>query len=493
MRTLLVEDDSNLRSLLTALLSQRGYQVDAHAAAEPAWQLAQVTQFDMAVLDWILPRMSGLELCRRLRGLPGYDRTLIVMMTGRRELADLKQVLDAGADDYWTKPMDAVEFEARLTVAERQARNIAERFRADDALRESVERFQLVALGTNDGIYDGKVPSPDWFKPDVPFWFSTRFKSLLGFRDDEFPNVRGAWLERLHPDDRASVLAAQEAHFRDRVPYDVEYRLKTKTGEYRWFSGRGHALWDAAGNPVRFAGAIRDITDRKRIEEALRSEQRLLHQLLNVHERERQLFAYEIHDGLSQHVTGSLMHLEAAAHAADPNSDFSRREFEHGVRLLREAVGEARRLLGGLRPPILDESGVVAAIEYLVSEVRQFIGDVTFSHAVHFKRLAPPLESALFRIVQEALNNVRFHAQAHHVRVSLIEQGRGLRLEINDDGVGFDPTRVGDEHFGLQGIRERARLLDGTAVTNSTPGKGTRIVVVFPLPQGVEEWAPGNE
>ncbi len=344
-------------------------------------------------------------------------------------------------------------------------------------------------MGTNDGIYDGPVPSGDWFYADVPFWFSARFKALLGFRDDEFPNIRGAWLLRLHPDDRARVIAAQEAHFRDRVPYDVEYRLQTKSGDYRWFSGRGHAMWDAAGNPVRFAGAIRDITDRKRFEEALKGEQKLLRQLLDVHERERQLFAYEIHDGLSQQVTGSLMHFEASAQATDPNSEFARREFEHGVRLLREAVTEARRLLGGLRPPILDESGVVAAIEYLVSEMRQSIGDVTFTHSVRFQRLAPPLESALFRIVQEGLNNARLHARARHVQVSLVECHEKLRLEIVDDGVGFDPARVGDEHFGLQGIRERARLLDGVATTDSVPGKGTRIVVEFPLPQPIDEWA----
>jgi two-component system, NarL family, sensor histidine kinase UhpB len=489
MRTLLVEDDTNLRSLLKSLLEDRGYRVDAFAAAEPAWELSQRTSFDMAILDWILPKMNGLELCHKLRGLPGFERTLVVVLTGRRELSDLKLVLDAGADDYWTKPMDLVEFEARLTVAERQAHNIAQRHRADEALRDSVDRFELVTQGTNDGIYDGKVPSPDWFALDVPFWYSSRYKALLGFRDDEFPNIRRAWMERLHPDDRPRVLAAQEAHFRDRGPYNVEYRLKTKSGEYRWFSGRGRAMWDPAGNPIRFAGAIRDITETKRIEAALRSEQKLLRQLLNVHERERQLFAYEIHDGLSQQVTGSLMHLEASGQAADLTSAFARREFEEGVRLLREAVSEARRLLSGLRPPILDESGVVAAIEYLVTEVRHLIGDVTFSHEVQFQRLAPPLESAIFRIVQEALNNIRVHARAKHVQVSLVERDQRLRLEIVDDGIGFDPQRVGDEHFGLQGIRERARLLDGHATTDSTPGQGTRIVVEFRLPHAIEEWS----
>ena len=116
----------------------------------------------------------------------------------------------------------------------------------------------------------------------------------------------------------------------------------------------------------------------------------------------------------------------------------------------------------------------MAGIEYLVNEVRQFIGEVKFSHNVHFKRLAPPLESAIFRIVQEALNNARLHARARHVLVSLVENDAQLRLEIVDDGVGFDPNRVGDEHFGLQGIRERARLLDGEATIDSAAERGTR-------------------
>ena len=246
---------SNLQSLLVGLLVERKYQVEAFAAAEEAWEASRHTTFDLAILDWVLPKTSGLELCRRLRTLPGFERTLIVVLTGRHDLSDLQQVLDAGADDYWTKPMDLAELEARLTVTERQVRNIAERHRAEDALRESVERFELVAEGTNDGIYDGKVPSPNWLSPDVPFWYSTRFKALLGFRDDEFANRRGTWFDRLHPDDRPRVMAALDAHFRHRVPYNVEYRLETKTGEYRWFSGRGHARWDAAGNPTRFAGA----------------------------------------------------------------------------------------------------------------------------------------------------------------------------------------------------------------------------------------------
>ncbi len=192
----------------------------------------------MAILDWMLPGITGLELCRRMRSTPGLERTLVIVLTGRVEPDDLDQVLAAGADDYWTKPIDAQRLRIRLGVAERQAQTIAQRGRAEDALRASVERFELAALGTNDGIFDGPLRGDDWFSPDAPIWFSARYKALLGFDEDDFPNIRGSWIDRIHPDDRQRVFAALSDHLTGRTPYDIEYRLQMKSGEYRWFSGR---------------------------------------------------------------------------------------------------------------------------------------------------------------------------------------------------------------------------------------------------------------
>jgi signal transduction histidine kinase len=284
-------------------------------------------------------------------------------------------------------------------------------------------------------------------------------------------------------------LDALADHIVNHTPYDTEYRLRMKSGEYRWFSGRAHAQWDCQGRPVRLAGAIRDINERKRMENALLSDQRLLRQLLDVHERERQLFAYEIHDGVIQQITASLMHLDAYAAVAGPEVEQAGREFDQAARLLREAVGDARRLLSGLRPPILDESGVIAAIEYLASETRRYVPEVEFVHDVSFRRLAPPLESTIFRIAQEALNNVRRHSQAKSARISLSGRDGHLRLEVSDDGIGFVPETIGEERFGLQGIRERARLLGGNATISAAKGQGTRLVIEFLLPPEAEEWS----
>ena len=333
------------------------------------------------------------------------------------------------------------------------------------------------------------LSNDDWLAPDNPVWFSARYKALLGYRDDEFPNIRGSWIEHLHPGDRDRVMAAMRDHIANQTPYDIEYRLRTKSGEYRWFSGRAHGIWDNQGRPVRLAGAIRDITDRKRMESTLRSDQRLLRQLLDAHERERQLFAYEIHDGVIQQITASLMHLDAYAQIVKPDSGRPGHEFEQAARLLREAVGDARRLLSGLRPPILDESGVIAAIEYLANETRRYVPEVTFAHDVGFHRLAPPLESSIFRIAQEALTNIRRHSQAKSATICLTGRDGRLRLEICDDGIGFAPETIGEESFGLKGIRERARLLGGSATITSASGQGTSVAIEFVLPPEAEEWS----
>ncbi len=175
------------------------------------------------------------------------------------------------------------------------------------------------------------------------------------------------------------------------------------------------------------------------------------------------------------------MHLEVANESRDKLSDAVRAELTRGVKLLRSAVSEGRRLISGLRPPILDESGIVAAIEYLINENRESLPDVEFIHDTSFSRLAPPLEDAVFRIVQEALNNVRRHSHCQRARVHMVQTVDHLRVEVRDWGVGFSPEQVAPDRFGLQGIMERVRLLGGQATIGSSPGEGTCVSVEIPL------------
>jgi len=162
------------------------------------------------------------------------------------------------------------------------AEDITDHIRIQESLRASEERLEFVIQGSSDGFWDGKVlPDESWSSPRTPVWWSPQVKAMLGYTDSEFPDVLESWASRLHPEDRERVYAALTGHIERREPYDVEYRLLTKAGEYRWFRARGQAIWGETGRLVRMSGSLQDVTDRKRAEEALRRHQQLLKDVVN--------------------------------------------------------------------------------------------------------------------------------------------------------------------------------------------------------------------
>jgi signal transduction histidine kinase len=227
-----------------------------------------------------------------------------------------------------------------------------------------------------------------------------------------------------------------------------------------------------------------DIEERKRDQEALRAEQRTLRHLLEAGDQDRQTIAYEVHEGLAQECAAAIMQFEAFEAMKDSDPGAAADAYHKGMAQLQLVHGETRRLITGLRPLILDESGVVAAIDHLVSELGGPQGPtIEYEADVQCDRLAPALENAIYRIVQEALNNACRHSNSPKVRVSLVQREGRIRVEVQDWGVGFDVKAVWENRFGLEGIRQRVRLLDGTCSLRSTIGQGTTLAVELPLIQ----------
>jgi PAS domain S-box-containing protein len=260
----------------------------------------------------------------------------------------------------------------------------------------------------------------------------------------------------------------------------LETTVRGISGELNYFSLRLGPV-SVAGRTAAVIMCCENILPLKNSERTLQHERNLLRRLLEIQERERQLVSYEIHDGLSQYLTGALMHLQACQHAAPEGP--GARELDEGLRLLLAAAEESRRLIGGLRPPALDELGIVEAIQSLVADARTEIPEVVFSHSLPDGRLPPQLETMIFRIVQESINNARKHAHARSVRVELERHGGHVRIVVQDDGCGFDPFRVSDDRFGLEGIRQRSRLLGAEPRIESAVGAGTTIEVMLPVQQ----------
>jgi signal transduction histidine kinase len=220
--------------------------------------------------------------------------------------------------------------------------------------------------------------------------------------------------------------------------------------------------------------------------EALQAERQQLLRTLEFHERDRQLLAFEIHDGIVQDMTAAVMFLETALDRATFPNQEHKDACERGLRLLRDSVAEARRLIQGLIPVVLDERGLVISLENLVNRVKSDHGlEIVLTTKVSFVHLTPAVEMVVLRIVQEALNNVWRHSQSQKAEVRVTQTNHELRVGVQDWGVGFDPAQVKKTRYGLAGMRERARLFGGTTEIDSSVGQGTRIIVTLPLADAI--------
>jgi signal transduction histidine kinase len=195
---------------------------------------------------------------------------------------------------------------------------------------------------------------------------------------------------------------------------------------------------------------------------------------------ERQRLARELHDSVTQALYGVTLYAEAAIRQLAAGDVETAREHLRDVRLTaKEALGEMRLLLFELRPPLLEEHGLPAALRARLAGVEARSGLATEARIDESVRLSAAVEQDLYRIAQEALNNVLKHARASRVRVELEAVDGRARLEVADDGVGFDPARQ-DGGLGLAGIRERVGHIGATLRVVTAPRAGTRIVVEVP-------------
>ena len=240
---------------------------------------------------------------------------------------------------------------------------------------------------------------------------------------------------------------------------------------------------DASGKPEALMAVYRDITERKQAQEALRKAQQAMRRMLQASDHDRELITYEIHDGITQQLLGALMQFEACRKVVRGDPEECRSMCDAGLKALREASSEARSLMNRTRTPVLQNFGFAAAIAYFIDQFSEKPNgsEIIYRCEARFKRLQRVLENTIFRVAQEAITNACIHGKGEMVRVTLIQKDEEVILEVQDNGIGFDVAKVADDRFGLDGIRERTRLLGKDLEIESVPGQGTRIRATFPL------------
>jgi PAS domain S-box-containing protein len=216
--------------------------------------------------------------------------------------------------------------------------------------------------------------------------------------------------------------------------------------------------------------------------------QDLIRRLITAQEEERRKVSYEVHDGLAQTAAGAHQLLQAFARQHPPDSDKGRKDLARVLELVQQTVGEARYVIADLRPTALDDLGLAAAVRLQVEKIRNLGSQVDYEETLGAERLPAEVETALFRVAQEALTNVHKHAPSARVKFTLQRLNNSVRLNVRDWGPGFDLEKATDgggpgERLGLSSMRERVALLGGHLEVYSRPGEGTEVVAEIPTVQ----------
>jgi PAS domain S-box-containing protein len=354
-----------------------------------------------------------------------------------------------------------------------------ERNRRMQDLRDSEAQLRLSVHASNIGLWD-------WNIRDDRLYLSPEWKSQLGHRDDEIANHYREWESRLHPEDRERVLPKIRAYLANPGPsYEAEFRLRHKDGSYRWIFARAQVEHDPEGNPLRMLGCHIDITDRKRTEEELQRSfsrlRELSRRVAEAQEAERRNISRELHDRVGQNLSALNLSLNLVraqlAPGAPPAITDRLQDAQH---LVEASVQQVRDVMADLRPPALDDYGLLAALRTHADALSGRLGvPVVVTGREPEPRLSTATETALFRIAQEALNNVSKHAHAANVQVRLATLNGVVEMSVTDDGVGFDTGASSSERptWGLKTMRERAEAVGATLRIERAPSGGTRVVV----------------
>jgi PAS domain S-box-containing protein len=315
---------------------------------------------------------------------------------------------------------------------------------------------------------------------------------IYGYSSEE---VVGKTISILVPPERHNEVAEilQKVRRGEHVNH-YETKQGTKDGKLLDVSLTVSPIKDSAGNIMGTSTIARDITEHKRAEEEIQRLNETLEELKNLvgklvlgQEEEQRRVAYEVHEGLAQVAAAAHRRLQAFSLRHSPDTKRSQADLEQALKLIRQTISDARRITANLRPTVLDDFGLAAAISLEVERLREEGYRVEYKEGLGDQRLPAMVENALFRVAQEALTNIQKHAQTRKMRIELRRRGSEVYLEVRDYGRGFDPdaTSAGSglaKTVGLARMREWVALLGGKLKIHTELGAGTSLVAKVPLP-----------
>lgn len=479
-RVLIVDDDSVYRMMCRRALTRgadSGFEVLEAETGEEGLRMLRSAQPDCVLLDYHLPDMTGVEF---LISLEEHEaRIPVMLLTGGDSTAVAVEAIKRGAWDYLGKDVDLQYLDLLPNAIRRmlRERELAEgKHQAEANFRTLVEQIQAITYI----VAAGEANKLLYISPQI---------QALGYSSEEWKQDPELLFRMMHPDDRAAATAAIRQSRIEGTSLRQEYRLIAQDGSALWFREEAKPVTDGSGKVLFIQGILVDVTQSKHAEEALRQSQTELRRLAAHQERlkedERKRIAQEIHDELG----GLLTSIKAFVLVSN---DRAVRTGAQPDPLLLDAASLAetglkavRRVITELRPSVLDQLGIWAALEWYAGQVEERSG-VLCDWSIDEKAIAIELDqersTMVFRVVQEALTNVVRHADASSVTVDVAASGKLVTVTVRDDGKGIDTERLlNRESWGILGMYERTRHFGGDLRISGTPGQGTSVVLQLPL------------
>ncbi len=513
---LMVDDQPGKLLSYEAILAELGENLIQATSAKEALEKLLKTDVAVVLMDVSMPEIDGFELAEIIRQHPRFQKTAIIFVSAVH-LTDFDRLKGYrhGAADYLSVPIVPEVLRAKVRVFAELHRKNRQMERLNSELEQRVvERTQelerkAVALEQLNNDLAQKNQELDAIvhtAPDIIFsrksdgsrdYISGRFYEYTGAEPDSAVGI--GWLEYMHADDRDQSLKQWLECVQSGKPYEAEYRLRGADGQYRWFQARAVPLRDPKGQILKWYGTCSDIHDRKMLEQSIRDSavelermvdlrtvelRRLSSRLMTLQDEERRRIAREIHDGLGQELAAAKMILDGIL-AKDSDPSIQQASID-ASQLVDRAIKQVRTISHLLHPPLLDEVGLVSALRWFLEGLSDRSG-IEIELEVDppdLNRLKPELETAIFRVIQEALTNMFRHSGARNGRVSLKEKEGQVIVTVCDDGKGIDeqviqlrPESVG---VGIGGMRQRVTELGGRLrLSNANPG--TIVEVIVPM------------
>ena len=335
------------------------------------------------------------------------------------------------------------------------------------------------------GSWEVDMRDPSNLYANKPIWSDECYR-IYGYDPTQVTMSREIFFQAVDPEAQTLIASACARLIEDGKPFQIEHMIKRPDSTERVVEAWGEILKENGTDHPRIIGTCQDITERKEVEAELKRSADLLEQLwsqlLQAQEDERRRIARELHDELGQSLTALKINLQQIREGCDDGEA----RLVDSIEVSNQALQQVRGMALDLRPSILDDLGLVAALRWFVSRQSQRTGiEGSFIADPERFRLDPELETVCFRIVQGALTNVARHSHVKSFSVELLLRSETVRLNISDDGDGFDmestfQSVISGNSLGLAGMRERVEMIGGTIEFLSHPGDGTEIHINLP-------------